>query len=189
MVGPRREDFRMVALTALAGAVLRLPKHDPMVQFRLQRKALLARPVWTCLDSGQVDLWSDSRWYVDDPDTVRKLIEDASCRYCNGLLEYFRPPVRGEIGGLVACGVPFREAHEVVGKVLRATEQEGKSIREMPIERLKEFSPAFGRDLSTVLTLESALGRRAVAGGTAPAAVRAALGNFKARLEKIEEGQ
>jgi argininosuccinate lyase len=90
---------------------------------------------------------------------------------------------------LVACGVPFREAHEVVGKVLRAAEQEGKSIREMPIERLKEFSPAFGRDLSTVLTLESALARRAVAGGTAPAAVRAALSDFKARLEKIEEGQ
>jgi hypothetical protein len=118
MVGPRREDFRMVALTALAGAVLRLPKHDPMVQFRLQRKALLARPVWTCLDSGQVDLWSDSRWYVDDPDTVRKLIEDASCRYCNGLMEYFRPPVRGEIGGLVACGVPYRSRsdHGLTGK-------------------------------------------------------------------------
>jgi argininosuccinate lyase len=90
---------------------------------------------------------------------------------------------------LVAFGVPFREAHEVVGKVLRAAEQEGKSIREMPIERLKEFSPAFGRDLATVLTLESALARRAVDGGTAPAAVRAALGDFKARLEKIEESQ
>jgi len=89
----------------------------------------------------------------------------------------------------VACGVPFREAHEVVGRVLRAAEQEGKSIREMPMERLKDFSPAFGRDLSTVLSLESALARRAVAGGTAPAAVRAALGEFKARLEKIEESQ
>ncbi|HEY2109344.1 MAG TPA: argininosuccinate lyase [Candidatus Acidoferrales bacterium] len=90
---------------------------------------------------------------------------------------------------LVACGIPFREAHEVVGRVLRAAEQENKSIREMPIERLKEFSPAFGRDLSTVLTLESALARRAVAGGTAPAAVRAALEQFKTRLEKIEDGQ
>jgi argininosuccinate lyase len=90
---------------------------------------------------------------------------------------------------LVAFGVPFREAHEVVGKVLRAAEQEGKSIRDMPIERLKEFSPAFGRDLATVLTLESALARRAVAGGTAPAAVRAALEQFKARLEKIEDSQ
>src|SRR4029077_13832214 len=88
---------------------------------------------------------------------------------------------------LVAFGVPFREAHEVVGKVLRAAEQEGKSIREMPLERLKEFSPAFGRDLGTVLTLESALARRAIAGGTAPGAVRAALDDFKQRLIKLEE--
>jgi len=88
---------------------------------------------------------------------------------------------------LVAFGVPFREAHEIVGKVLRAAEQEGKSIREMPMDRLKEFSPAFGRDLSTALTLESALARRAVIGGTAPGAVRAALEDFKSRLAKLEE--
>ena len=88
---------------------------------------------------------------------------------------------------LVAQDVPFREAHEIVGKVLRAAEQEGKSIREMPLERMKEFSPAFGRDLSTVLTLESALARRGVAGGTAPGAVRAALEDFNTRLAKLEE--
>jgi argininosuccinate lyase len=88
---------------------------------------------------------------------------------------------------LVAFGVPFREAHEIVGKVLRAAEEDGKSIREMPLDRLKEFSPAFGRDLGTVLTLESALARRSVAGGTAPGAVRAAIEDFKSRLGKLEE--
>jgi len=88
---------------------------------------------------------------------------------------------------LVTFGVPFREAHEIVGKVLRAAEQNGKSIREMPLERLKEFSPVFDRNLGTVLTVEAALARRAVAGGTAPGAVRAALENFKARLAKLEE--
>jgi argininosuccinate lyase len=88
---------------------------------------------------------------------------------------------------LVAQGIPFREAHEIVGKVLRAAEQSGQSIREMPIAELKKFSPLFGGELSTVLTLESALARRAVAGGTAPGAVRAALEDFNARLIKIEE--
>jgi argininosuccinate lyase len=88
---------------------------------------------------------------------------------------------------LVAMGLPFREAHEIVGKVLRAAEQEGKSIRDMPLDRLKEFSPFFGRDLGTVLTLEAALARRATAGGTAPGAVRAALDDFKQRLIKLEE--
>jgi argininosuccinate lyase len=88
---------------------------------------------------------------------------------------------------LVNRGVPFRQAHEIVGKVLRAADQEGKSIREMPLERLKEFSPAFGGDLAAVLSVESALARRAVPGGTAPAAVRAALDDFKARLATLEE--
>ncbi len=88
---------------------------------------------------------------------------------------------------LVAHGLPFRDAHDLVGKILRAAEQEGKSIREMPIERLRQFSPVFGAELSVALTLESALARRAVSGGTAPGAVRAALEDFNARLAKLEE--
>jgi argininosuccinate lyase len=88
---------------------------------------------------------------------------------------------------LVGLGVPFREAHEVVGKVLRAAEQEGASIRKMPLERLKEFSPLFAGDLSTVLSVESALARRATLGGTAPGAVRAALEDFKLRLVYLED--
>lgn len=88
---------------------------------------------------------------------------------------------------LVAQGVPFREAHEIVGKALRTAEQQGESLREMPLEKMKEFSPAFGRDLGTVLTLESALARRGLPGGTAPGAVRAALEEFKLWLVKLEE--
>jgi argininosuccinate lyase len=88
---------------------------------------------------------------------------------------------------LVAQDIPFREAHEIVGKLLRAAEQDGKSIRELPLERLREFSPVFGREVETVLTLESALARRGIAGGTAPGAVRAALKEFQARLIQLEE--
>lgn len=88
---------------------------------------------------------------------------------------------------LVTFGVPFREAHEIAGQVFQAAEKEGKAIREMPVERLKEFSPVFDRNLATALTLESALARRSLAGGTAPGAVRAALQEFKSRLAKLEE--
>ena len=88
---------------------------------------------------------------------------------------------------LVTFGVPFREAHEIAGKVFQAAEKEGKSIREMPVERLKEFSPVFDRNLATALTLESALARRSLPGGTAPGAVRSALQEFKTRLAKLED--
>jgi argininosuccinate lyase len=87
---------------------------------------------------------------------------------------------------LVTFGVPFREAHEIAGKVFQAAEKEGKSIREMPVARLREFSPVFDGNLLTALTLESALARRSLPGGTAPGAVRAALQEFKARLAKLE---
>lgn len=88
---------------------------------------------------------------------------------------------------LVGAGTSFRNAHEIVGKLLRAAEQEGKSIREMPLARLKEFSPDFGDDLGAVLSVEAALSRRATFGGTAPAAVRSALEDFNARVARIEE--
>jgi argininosuccinate lyase len=88
---------------------------------------------------------------------------------------------------LVRAGTPFREAHEIVGKVLRAAEHEGKSIREMPVARLKEFSPHFSGDLDRVFSVESALCRRAASGGTAPDAVRAALTDFNLRVIKLEE--
>jgi argininosuccinate lyase len=88
---------------------------------------------------------------------------------------------------LVAAGVPFREAHDIVGKVLRAAESDGKSIREMPLERLKEFSPHFGNDFANMLSVESALARRAAPGGTAPSSVRAALDDFDRRISALEE--
>jgi argininosuccinate lyase len=85
---------------------------------------------------------------------------------------------------LVNRGVPFRDAHEIVGKVLRAAEQQAKTIRQMPLDALRTFSPAFGPDLGAMLTLDSALARRSVPGGTAPSSVRHALNEFKTRIGK-----
>ncbi len=87
---------------------------------------------------------------------------------------------------LVNRGVPFRDAHEIVGRVLRAAEQEGKTIREMPLDRLKTFSGVFDDSLARMLTLDSALARRNVPGGTAPDSVRAALDEFTARTERLK---
>jgi len=83
---------------------------------------------------------------------------------------------------LVVRGVPFRQAHEVVGKAIREAEREGKSLLELPLEKLKAFSPAFGPDLAVALTVEAALARRSVPGGTAPNAVRDAIAQCRERL-------
>lgn len=86
---------------------------------------------------------------------------------------------------LVRRGVPFRQAHEIVGKVVREAERSGQSWTTLPLPQLKEFSPLFGEDLRAALTLEAALASRSVPGGTAPAAVRAAVAEARARLESL----
>lgn len=87
---------------------------------------------------------------------------------------------------LVARGVPFREAHEIVGKLICEAEQQGKNITELALATLKKFSSTFQEDFGAALTVEASLARRRVAGGTAPESVREELSRIETRLEEIE---
>ncbi len=68
---------------------------------------------------------------------------------------------------LVRRGLPFRQAHEIVGQVVREAERAGESWAAMPISKLKTFSPLFEDDLHAALTVSAALESRDVPGGTA----------------------
>jgi len=87
---------------------------------------------------------------------------------------------------LVARGVPFREAHEIVGRICREAEQRGVPWTELPLETLRTFSPRFDESLPAALTLEAALARRSVPGGTAPETVQRALAEGRVRLRELE---
>jgi argininosuccinate lyase len=87
---------------------------------------------------------------------------------------------------LVNRGVPFRQAHEIIGTLIREAERQGKSWTELPLDELRKFSPVFEADWQKAVTLKSALARRRVPGGTAPETVRAALAECRARLRQIE---
>jgi len=82
---------------------------------------------------------------------------------------------------LVRKGLPFRQAHDLVGKALKEAERQNILWTKMPIEVLRKISPAFASDISGSLSLEGALSSKRVPGGTAPEAVRAAI----AELEKF----
>lgn len=88
---------------------------------------------------------------------------------------------------LVSKGVPFREAHEIVGKLIRDGEQEGQAFTEWPMQKLRTYSPAFEADLLSALTVEASLDRRNSQGGTAPGTVRKALDQAKERLASAEK--
>ena len=87
---------------------------------------------------------------------------------------------------LVRKGVPFRRAHEIAGQVVREAERAGKPWTELPTEIMRQFSPLFTDDLRASLTLEAALARRDVPGGTAPSRVRQAIADAEARLARLE---
>src|SRR5262245_26184833 len=82
---------------------------------------------------------------------------------------------------LVRKGLPFRQAHDLVGKVLKEAERQNIPWTRLPIEELRKISPAFDSEISVSLSVEAALSSKKVPGGTAPESVRAAV----AELEKF----
>jgi argininosuccinate lyase len=85
---------------------------------------------------------------------------------------------------LVRKGVPFRQAHDIIGKVLREAEKQNISWTRLPLEALKKISPTFEADFAASLSLEAALAAKNVPGGTAPQSVRAAIADLQRRLHK-----
>ncbi|PYU89126.1 MAG: argininosuccinate lyase [Acidobacteria bacterium] len=85
---------------------------------------------------------------------------------------------------LVAKKMPFRPAHELVGRiVLRAMELD-VPLEQLPLEEYQNLSPLFKSDLYQALKLETSLSRRGEKGGTAPTQVRKALQAFRKKIER-----
>jgi len=85
---------------------------------------------------------------------------------------------------LVRRGLPFREAHQVVGRVVRLSEERGVAITELELEALQAISPHFGPDVADAMTVPAALAARDLPGGTGPGAVRTQLAAARATLER-----
>lgn len=86
---------------------------------------------------------------------------------------------------LVRRGMPFRQAHDIVGKLLSQAERENKNWTELPLAELKKLSPVFERDFAAGLNVESALAAKSVPGGTARESVRAACEELENKLIKL----
>ena len=87
---------------------------------------------------------------------------------------------------LVRKGIPFRQAHDIVGKVLREAEKQNVPWTSLPLETLKKISPAFEADFVSGLTVDAALAAKKVPGGTAPESVRAAISDLQDRIAKLK---
>src|SRR6266404_4677843 len=85
---------------------------------------------------------------------------------------------------LVRKGIPFRQAHDIIGKVLREAEKQNISWTALPLDTLKKISPAFDADFAGSLSVDAALPSQKVRGGTAPESVHAAIDDLEGRLNK-----
>ncbi len=82
---------------------------------------------------------------------------------------------------LTQKGIPFREAHEIVGKIVRYCQEHHKVLEDLSLITLKRFCEVIGPDVQSWLTVESAINRRKSYGGTATEQVKVQL----KRAEKI----
>ncbi len=83
---------------------------------------------------------------------------------------------------LVERGVPFRDAHEQTGRLVREAITRRCALEDLPFDAVRLHAPAAGEDAYARLTLDATLAKRDVRGGTAPARVRQAVSEFKQRL-------
>ncbi|MDO4437122.1 MAG: argininosuccinate lyase [Coriobacteriaceae bacterium] len=72
---------------------------------------------------------------------------------------------------LARKGMPFREAHEIVGKLVLECDKRACQLDDLPFEVFAEASPLFGADIAGALDIDAVVAARTTEGGTAPAAV------------------
>lgn len=88
---------------------------------------------------------------------------------------------------LAKRGLPFREAHAVVGHLVLMCEKRGCNLEDLPFEVFQEASPLFERDITEALDIPSIVAARTTEGGTAPAAVAVQLQRAEAQLVADED--
>ena len=144
------------------------------------------------------DLQEDKPLLFDTVDTVKAVL-----RVFSGMLpaiEFKSANLRSAAGGfstatdlaeyLVAKGMPFRQAHGVVGRlVLYAARTGKKGLEQLGLEELKTFSPLFGRDVFGLLSPEKSVSAKKSLGCTSPGEVKRQLRAKQKFLRTLSQGK
>jgi argininosuccinate lyase len=130
------------------------------------------------------DMQEDKEGVFDAAATVSDCLR--ACTGMVGTLTFNKDRMReGARGGFMAAtdladhlaahGVPFRDAHEIVGRLVLACERSGRTLQDLTLEELRAASPAFGDDALQSVDLDAIIARRSSEGGTGHDAVKAQL--------------
>jgi argininosuccinate lyase len=138
------------------------------------------------------DMQEDKEAVFDTADTVRESLEVTATVLRNLRLREARARDAATVGYmnatemadyLVRRGLPFREAHEAVGRMVLYGLGKGLELHELELEELRQFSPLVLDDVYEALSLEQTLATKSQAGGTSPERVREALTRARASLQ------
>jgi argininosuccinate lyase len=137
------------------------------------------------------DMQEDKEALFDSFDTVSRCLETSTAVLDNLKVNETRAREAATTGYLNATeladylvrkGTPFREAHEIVGKIVLRALQLGLELNDLPAEELRRFSPLVDEDVASVLSLDSTLTTKSQIGGTAPERVVQALSEARKRI-------
>ena len=122
------------------------------------------------------DLQEDKERVFDALDTIKPALDLMAKLWT--ALRFDRAAMRRAAGGfalatdlaeyLVARGVPFREAHEIIGALVRETADSGRTFEELSLAELRRYSHEFSADALSLLDADHSVARRTVIGGPAP---------------------
>ena len=103
-------------------------------------------------------------------EAMRASVQDDNL-YATDLLEY-----------LVRKNVSFAQAHEIVGNVVRAAQDSGKSLRKISLKEWKKFAPQFGPDIYHLFDPKTSVSAKKTIGSTQPARVKGEIARWKKTL-------
>lgn len=86
---------------------------------------------------------------------------------------------------LVVKGVPFRQAHHIVGQAVGYALENNKELHDLSLDELKSFSSLIQEDVFDTLSTAAMIDRRKSAGGTATENVRSAISDARQMLKEI----
>lgn len=90
---------------------------------------------------------------------------------------------------LVGKGVPFRDAHGIVGRLVLLCIEKGVALDDLPLEEYRQISPVFEEDIYDAISMETCVNRRVTAGAPGKAAMEDAIGKYKIYLEGYGDGR
>lgn len=130
------------------------------------------------------DMQEDKEAVFDTADTVKISLRAAAIVVENAIVDEERSreaAIKGYLNAteladhLVKKGVPFRTAHETVGRIVLLGIGQGRELEELTLEEMRAIAPEIDDGVFEALTLDRTIGSKSAIGGTSPVRVAAAL--------------